>query len=118
MPALESRDDGSVWVHPSSWNGEENLFSQISAQLGGMVLLEQGKENRMAPLCPREDIVPLLKQFMALPETEEELLSMSALLDRMLRTAPAWKLKNLGDDDSTELLRGTLLAELTERGEA
>lgn len=117
MPALEGRDDGSVWVHPSSWNGKENLSSRISAPLGGLVLLEQGKENRIAPLNPREGVMPLLQQFMAVPETEEEFLSMAALLDRMLRTAPSWKLTNLGDDASTELLRGTLLEELTERGE-
>ena len=118
MPALEPREDGAVWVHPSSWNGKENLSSRISAPLGGIVLLEQGKENCIAPLSPREGVLPLLQQFMALPETEGELLAMAALLERMLRTAPAWKLVNLGDDASTELLRNTLLADLTERGEA
>ena len=118
MPALETREDGTVWVHPSSWNGKENLSSRISAPLGGIVLLEQGKGNCIAPLSPREGVLPLLQQFMALPEKEEELLAMAALLERMLRTAPAWKLTNLGDDASTELLRNTLLADLTERGEA
>ncbi|MBQ3424394.1 MAG: hypothetical protein IJK63_01450 [Oscillospiraceae bacterium] len=118
MPALETREDGSVWVHFSPWNGKENLFSRTSAPLGGLVLLEQGRENRIAPLSPREGVSPLLQQFMALPETEEELYAMAALLERMLRTAPAWKLINLGDDASTELLRETLLAELKERGEA
>ena len=118
MPALETREDGTVWVHPSSWNGKENLSSRISAPLGGIVLLEQGKENCIAPLSPREGVLPLLQQFMALPETEGELLAMAALLERMLRTAPAWKLVNLGDDASTELLRNALLADLNERGEA
>ena len=116
MPVLEAREDGTVWVHPSSWNGKENLSSGISAPLGGLVLLEQGKENRIAPLDLREGVGPLLQQFMALPETEGELLAMAELLDRMLRAAPSWKLINLGDEASTELLRGTLLAPLEERG--
>ncbi len=116
MPVLEAREDGVVWVHPSSWNGKENLRSRISAPLGGLVLLEQGPMNRIAPLDLREGIVPLLKQFMALPETEEELSAMAALLDRTLRAAPAWKLINLGDEASTELLRGTLQKSLEERG--
>ncbi len=111
MPVLEGREDGSVWVHPSSWNGKENLRSPISAPLGGLVLLEQGRENRIRPLSPREGVVPLLQQFMAIPETEEELLAMTGLLDRMLRAAPAWKLTNLGDDASTELLRSVLKGE-------
>ena len=116
MPALETKSDGAVWVHPSSWNGKENLFSQLSAPLGGIVLLEQGTENQIAPLSPRDGVMPLLGQFMAVPETEEELLAMSALLDRMLRQVPVWKLVNLGNDASTELLRGTLLAGQAERG--
>ena len=108
MPALEARDDGSVWVHPSSWNGKENLSSGLSAPLGGLVLLEQGRENRIAPLSPAEGVAPVFKQFMALPETEEEILLLTQLEDRLLRAAPAWKLVNLGDDASTRLLRRTL----------
>ena len=115
MPALEAREDGSVWVHPSSWNGKENLFSRISAPLGGLVLLEQGRENRIAALSPRESVIPLMKQFMAVPETEEELSAMAGLLDQMLRSAPSWKLMNVGDDASTRLLRDTLLSALEER---
>ena len=108
MPVLEARDDGSVWVHPSSWNGKENLSSGLSAPLGGLVLLEQGRENRIAPLSPAEGVAPVFKQFMALPETEEEILLLTQLEDRLLRAAPAWKLVNLGDDASTRLLRRTL----------
>ena len=116
MPALETREDGTVWVHPSSWNGKENLFSWISAPLGGIVLLEQGKENSIVPLSPRDGVMPLLQQFMALPETEEELVAMAALLERMLRMAPACQLVNLGDEASTELLRATLSASPEGRG--
>lgn len=116
MPVLEAQEDGSVWVHPSSWNGKENISSRNSAPLGGLVLLEQGPENRIAPLRPWEGVSPLMGQFMAVPETEEELLAMAALLDRMLRAAPAWKLTNLGDEASTELLRATLSASPEGRG--
>ncbi|MBR3475216.1 MAG: hypothetical protein IKH34_09170 [Oscillospiraceae bacterium] len=108
MPVLEAREDGSVWVHPSSWNGKENLYSALSAPLGGVVLLEQGRENRIGRLPPAQSVSPLFKQFMALPETEEEILGLTGLEDRLLRAAPVWKLVNLGDDDSTRLLRRTL----------
>ncbi len=110
MPVLEGREDGSVWVHPSSWNGKEDLHGGDSAPLGGLVLLEQGKEDRIGPLSPREAVIPLLKQFMVVPETEEEIRSLASLLDRMLRAAPCWKMVNLGGDASTRLLRETFLA--------
>lgn len=109
MPVLEGREDGSVWVNPSTWNGKEDLSSRITAPLGGIVLLEQGCENRIRPLPPVEGIVPLFAQFMAFPETEREILEMTGLLNKMLLAAPAWKFTNLGDDASTELLRAKLL---------
>ena len=46
MPILEARGDGSVWVHPSSWNGKERLFGASAAPLGGIVFLEQGQAWR------------------------------------------------------------------------
>ncbi len=110
MPVLEAREDGGIWVHPSAWNGKERLFSRQSAPLGGLVLLEQGPENRIAPLVPEKCLMPLFRQIMARPETEDEIRRMARLLDRTLRTAPAWTYTNLGDDASTLLLRETLAA--------
>ena len=108
MPILESREDGSVWVHPSSWNGKEKLCGAESAPLGGLVLLEQGKDDWIVPLSAQEGLVPLLQQFMVFPETEEEILRIAGLLERMLLMAPHWKMVNRGGDASTRLLRETL----------
>ena len=114
MPVLELRENGELWVHPSSWNGKENLFGPDSGRLGGLVLLEQGKENRILPLSPREAIAPLFSQFMARPETEGEIRAMAAMLDALLRTVPCRRFVNLGNDASTELLRRSL-AEIAEQ---
>lgn len=108
MPVLEARSDGGVLVHPSAWNGKENLSSRLSAPLGGLVLLEQGPENRIALLEPETCLMTLFRQIMVQPETEVEIHRMARLLDQMLRTAPAWTFTNLGDDASTRLLRETL----------
>lgn len=106
MPAL-ALSEGGITVHPSPWNGKENIGSFLSAPLGGTVLLEQGAENRMEPLPTREAIEALFPQFPCNPETEEEIRAMCRLLGALLR-APVWKLVNLGDPASTELLRSTL----------
>ena len=108
MPLLEQRDDGSVWVHPTHWNGKESVGSSAFAPLGGIVLLEQGGENRMARMTAREALIPLLDQFCAEPETEEEIRTLFGLLEKLLCDTPVWKLVNRGDAESTLLLRDTI----------
>ncbi len=117
MPLLEQRSDGSVWVHSSPWNGKERFGRKknVSAPLAGIVLLEQGSENRMIPLAPRDAVIPFFPQFIAFPETEEQILALANLMDHLLKSVPLWKLINLGDDASTELLRKAFLQELENR---
>ena len=112
MPVLEAREDGSLWVHPSAWNGRECLAGAPAAPLGGLVLLEQAQEDRIAPLSLDTDLIPLLHQFLCNPETEDEIQRIAFLMERVLSAAPAWKLFNRGGDDSTRLLRDTLLRSL------
>lgn len=109
MPVLAVRDNGSIWVYPSSWNGKENIGSMdLSAPLGGIVLLEQGSSNSIAPVTPKDAITPLFQQFLLRPRTENEILALTGLMDQMLRGVPIWKLTNLGDHASTEMLRAAL----------
>ena len=107
MPVLELRDN-EVWVHPSPWNGKEAVGSFLSAPLGGVVLLEQDKENCMERLAPRSAIEKFFGQFTFDPETEEEILGLCRILDGILANTPTWKLSNKGDLASTKLLRETL----------
>ena len=111
LPVLELRDNGSVWVHSSNWNGKEDVGNKVSAPLGGTVLLEQGKENRIGCLSAREAIPALFEQFVSAYETEEQIRTVCALMDAMLSRYPAWKYVNLGDDASTELLRAAIAEE-------
>ena len=108
MPILELREDGFVWIHSSNWNGKEGVGNKISAPLGGVILLEQGKENRIGSLPVRDAIAPLLCQFAVAFDTEEKIRSVCKLLDGVLCSYPVWKFVNLGDDASTELLRRTI----------
>ena len=116
MPILELREDGNVWVHPSSWNGKEKYCGAPAAPLGGIVYLEQGKVNQIRPFPPAESVIPLLCQFMAVPETEDQILRLSSILDRMLQTVPCYKLVNRGGFSSTYLLRQTLSDYLDKEG--
>ncbi len=111
LQVLELRDDGSIWVHSSNWNGKEGVGNKTAAPLGGVILLEQGKENRIAPLPAREAIPPLLCQFAGGFETETQIRAVCELLDAVLSRYPVWKYVNLGNEASTELLRRTIAEE-------
>lgn len=106
IPALELRGQ-EIWVHGSPWNGKETIGTRCSAPLGGTVVLEQGSENRITRLAPREALEALFEQLTFQPDTEEEIRATCRILDGMLNR-PVWKLTNLGDLASTELLRSTL----------
>ena len=109
MPVLERREDGSIWAHPSPWNGKEKIGNRICAPIAGIVLLEQGKENAVTPLSAGDALRPFFNQFIVHPETEEQIRALARLMDQMLRNIPCFKLVNRGDDASTALLRETLL---------
>lgn len=118
MPVLEPRPDGSVWVHPSPWNGKENLRGAAAAPAAGLVLLEQGQENRILPMFGSEAVRPCRRQLLVRPETEDQILAMSRLLNRLLTSLPLMRMVNRGDDASTALLRQNLASFVPEREEA
>ena len=108
MPVLERRLDDSVWVHSTSWNGKENIGNKLSGPAAGIVILEQGKENRIERLTARDAVLPVLEQFAVLPENEAQINALARIADQILRSIPVWKMVNKGDKDSTALLRATL----------
>ena len=117
MPVLELRDDNTIHVHPTSWNGKENIGNKIYAPLGGIIVLKQGDENQISSLCAKDGIIPVFKQMIVLPETKDEILAMTDIMDCMFRNYPIMKYVNLGDDESTKLLRETIKQILRERYE-
>ena len=100
MPLLELREDGSIWVHPTPWNGKERIQGKVSAPLAGIVILEQHKMNSLERMMPGVSGVSLLPQIAIRPETEEEIILMANMLNRLLQACPVWKLKNCGDEPS------------------
>ena len=110
MPVIEPREDGAVMIHSSPWCGKENFGNRdLRAPLGGVVLLEQGGENRLGPLEPRDAIIPFFNQAIVMPETEEEIRALAKVMDRMMRAGRLAKFINNGDDASTEMLRAFII---------
>ena len=106
MPVIEARDDGSVWVHASPWNGKERISGLgNAAELGGMIFLAQAKENALEELSPRDAVMPVFRQFTVRPENKEQIELLAKLTERVCSAAPTYLFRNLGDDASTAMLK-------------
>ena len=109
-PVLRLEADGTVTVHPSPWKGKEEWGDDaLSAPLGGTILLKQGRENRMERLPAVYCAARLLSLMFSAFESEGDVRALCRIEEGMLRTAPVWRLVNLGDAASAMLLHDTIL---------
>jgi len=114
-PLLECKDDGKIIVHSSPWRGKERMgIKTLKAELGGIILLEQGKSNHIERMDPEDAVIPLFIEFIAYPDNKEQILAQADILDRILKRVPVWKLVNLGDEESAKMTVETLKAYLEE----
>lgn len=113
-PIMECREDGTVWVYPSPWNGKENFSGTKSGRLAGIIYLEQADHNAISRMSVRSAMIPIYRQFLYYGDHEEEIRDAGHMLNIILRNIPVWKLCNLGDEASAVLTRETLLEYLEE----
>ena len=101
-----------IVVCPSPWYGKEGMHSMLSAPLGGIVLLEQAQENSMRRISPREAAGRIFAQFLFSADNKEQVNAVADIETRLLKSAPIWLLRNLGDSDSAALCHDTIMKEL------
>ncbi len=110
---LSFSDDDRVFVSSSPWQGKERFGRPgLSAELGGIILLEKGDHNEIRQLTAKEAVRPLFVEFISIPDTPEQIRILGNILERILDRTPVWKLTNLGDLDSAKLTKDTLSAYL------
>ncbi len=108
-PVLEYRNDETIWVYSSPWRGKEKYgIRDLCAPLGGIILLEQGKENQIIRVTSKEAALSLFVEFVSYPENSNQISHQGIILDKLLGTTPVWKLINLGDEDSANLTISTI----------
>ncbi len=114
-PFLEFTDDGII-VHSSPWAGKERLYQKISGKLGGVILLEQSKENKIKQLSPREVAGKLFIQFLFGRNNAYDVDKVCGFTERLATSVPIFKLENRGDIESAMLCRDTLSCETMSEG--
>lgn len=107
MPVLDFFNNRIV-VHPSPWNGKEKIGNSVSAELGGIIILKQDHTNTIQPADKKTSILTLFRQFIASPETEEDIYTLSKMIETIILNVPIWVFFNTGSIDSTILMRKTL----------
>ncbi len=110
-PIIRANDDGSITVHPSPWYGKEGMHRHDSAPLGGIVLLEQQRENVIRRLDPKVNDASLIGRLFAqflFTCADQRQVDLAARLEEKLLKYPIWLLQNLGDAESARLCRDAL----------
>ena len=72
--------------------------------LKGIILLEQGRENRLQVMEGREAAVRILEQFLYTAPTRQSVHTVCRLADTMLQKTDVYHLINKGDYESSSML--------------
>ncbi len=108
-PILECRNDETMWVYSSPWRGKEKYgLRDLCAPLGGIILLEQSKENQIVRITPKEAVLPLFVEFVSYPENTNQIRHQGFILNQIVNSIPIWKLTNVGDENSANLTLSTI----------
>lgn len=111
---LSFEPDGTVTVSDSPWKGKENMSNDITAPLGGIIFLEQGKENHIERVTDKRIGGALFKQMFITHRSEAVYNKTAELTIKLVQSFPIWKLVNLGDKASAKLTHDTLLEYLSQ----
>ena len=103
-PILEICADNEVLVHPSPWKGKEGYGrDDVTAPLGGIIILQQAPENQISRIDPGEAAKKLFCRIYSTFNTKKEVLATARILEAILSRTPVWLLQNRGDEDSARM---------------
>lgn len=108
-PVLHFQEDGVIMVYPSPWNGKEKFGGNAAAPLAGIVWLEQGPENKIERLAPKDAVIPVFHEMNTFSRTPELVDQLFRLEEKMITSVPVWKFENTGTTESSELLMKCLM---------
>jgi len=90
-PAIVLKN-GVFYAVGTPWSGKDNQSTDIAVPVGGLVLLNRGKINTIRKATPSETVPFIMQQTLA-SKREENTLMLADLLDKFLKSVPAFVLE-------------------------
>lgn len=85
--------DGVAYAFGTPWSGKTDLNSNISAPLKGIVILERGEKNEIAPVKLNDVITTVFANIIVPNENKEIANKALALYNKVLTLVPLYRLK-------------------------
>ena len=114
-PALRYLD-GKWYAYGTPWCGKDGINLNMQAPLGGICFLEQGSENKISLLDPKDAIAHLIPQTMHWFSRPEKVYLMLGHLQTLLNVIPMFHLVNKPEPHAAELSFETMTSEAKKRG--
>lgn len=92
----------------SPYAGSSNIYKNKSTDLQAIIILEQGSENQLSKVSPREAFVTLYRETVQNPWNREYMEKMMDLLERAMQEIPIYKLTCRPDREAVELVYKTV----------
>ena len=102
-------DGSAVTVCGAPWSGKHGLESNVELPLGGICLLERGKENQIRVILP-EEIQALIKNLRWFMEPER-VAQFDGLAAELCRRVPLWHMKCNMDPAAAVMSHGVMSGE-------
>lgn len=83
--------DGNYYVYGTPWDGKHRISNNVSAPVKAVVLLEQGKENKLSLLNKRQTIFTVLNQTVR-PDNPGKMNKVLNFIEGFTKSVPFYKL--------------------------
>ena len=110
-PVIELCADGSAVVHPSPWNGKEDLYGADAAPLGGLIVLRRDGFNAFESIDAQRAAPYVFASVFQSCETEDSIRRAANAASRLLESAAVYRLTSRDVPDSTRLMADALCKE-------
>lgn len=90
------------------WNGKHHLGKNCIVPLQAICILEQGEENEITRLAPK-DALPMLMQQSYRPDNPKTMLQLLKVIDKMAKSVAFYRLKCNMDPEAAKLSYETML---------
>ena len=105
------KDDGTISVHPSPWNGKEDWHDADTAPLAGFIHFSRGEKNLLQILSEREAAIPVYNSIIQTKANAALMQRFGDYASALIENYPVWHFVSGGVPGAAEYLHDMLFSE-------